>query len=87
MRAEPFDPSALVAAARLQHADKPWLADALARCTEVYPEGRAYLYAVRPSGAVRVLETVTLHDRRLGTVVVDVLEGRRISGLEFLNKL
>jgi hypothetical protein len=87
VRAEPFDPAPLVAAARAQHPDAPWLADALARCTAVYPDGRAYVYTVPPSEGFRVVEAVVLHDRKLGTVVVDVLAGQRVGGLEFLKKL
>lgn len=41
-----YDPGWLVALAREQHPDEPWLAAALERCTRAQWESRAYVYFV-----------------------------------------
>lgn len=88
MKREPFDPSHLVALARTQHPEAPWLAEALARCTAGRWESRAYLHVVDPSDPTwQVEQTVLLHDRARGDVVVDVLTGQRVGGIEFLRHL
>ena len=84
---EPFDPGRLVELARAQHPDRPWLADALARCTGGCREGRAYVYFVEPDDPAWVFEENVVLEDRGGDVVVDVLRGRRIGGAEFLRYL
>ncbi len=87
MTGAPFDPGRLVVLARAQHPDRPWLADALARCTAGRREGRAYVHFVEPDDPAWVVEeTVRLADRG-GDVLVDVLRGRRIGGVELLRDL
>jgi len=84
MQTEPFDPAPLVALARVQHPDQPWLVEALARCTTGRRESRAYVYFVEPDSPEWVFrENVVLADRG-GDVVVDVLEGPRVGGVEYL---
>lgn len=90
---EPYDPTWLVEWVRENVPGEPWLANALARCTHAAWGGRAYLYFVDPSnanqpGAEWQIETSrTLDHPKEGTLVLDVLTGRRIGGIEFLARL
>lgn len=89
----PYDPSWLVDWVRANVPGEPWLADALARCTRAMGGGRAYVYFVGPvdanlPGAEWQLDrSVTLHHPKEGTLVLDVLTGGRIGGIEFLARL
>jgi hypothetical protein len=89
----PYDPAWLVELARAQRPDEPWLADALARCTRAAEGGPAYLYFVDASepnapGSEWQFETnVMLEHPREGTLVLDVLSGQRVGGVEFLKRL
>lgn len=88
MDEKPYDPAWLVELARAQHPDRPALAEALARCTRAVEESRAYLRFVQADApAWRFRENVRLHHPREGTLVLDVLEGGRIGGVEFLKRL
>jgi len=84
MKLEPFDPSRLVKLAREQWPEEPWLAEALARCTAGEPESRAYIHFVDPNSPAWEFETtMMLTDRKKGDIVVDVLSGHRVGGVEF----
>ncbi len=93
MEWKPYDPTWLVEWVRAHRPDLPWLADALARCTRAASGGRAYLYFVDPAdanqpGAEWQLEqSLTLERTPRGTLVLDILEGRRVGGIEFLARL
>jgi len=90
---KPYDPAWLVESARSQRPDLPWLADALARCTRAADGGRAYLYFVdatapnQPGSAWQIQENVMLEHPREGTLVLDILTGNRVGGVEFLARL
>jgi hypothetical protein len=88
-----YDPAWLVELARESRPDEPWLVKALSRCTLAAQESRAYTYFVDPSFADepsspwRFERTITLEHPREGALVLDVLQGRRIGGVEFLKRL
>jgi hypothetical protein len=90
---EPYDPSWLVELAESVKAEEPGLADAFRRCTRCLTESRAYIYFVDPRNANRTGSewqfdrNVLLESHREGTIVVDVLAGGRIGGIEFLSRL
>jgi hypothetical protein len=90
---KPYDPAWLVAWVRANVPGEPWLADALARCTQAMDGGRAYLYFVdpadanQPGAAWQIEDSRTLHHPREGTLVLDILTGRRVGGIEFLARL
>jgi hypothetical protein len=90
---KPYDPAWLVALAREQHPDLPWLADALAGCTRAAWESRAYVHFVdpadanQPGSAWQFEENVVLEHPREGEIVLDVLRGQRVGGAEFLKHL
>jgi hypothetical protein len=89
VRWEPFDPTRLMALAKAQRPDEPWLAQALSRCTVCLREGRAYLHFVDPDAAVSSRDdldfdrNIVLVDSEDGDVVLDVLTGHRVGGAEF----
>lgn len=93
MQWRPYDPAWLVELARESRPDEPWLAEALARCTRATEGGRAYLYFVDPAlpnepGSQWQFEgNVSLEHPREGTLVLDVLRGRRIGGVELLKRV
>lgn len=88
-----YDPSWLVDWVRVHRPDLPWLPDALARCTRAAWSGRAYLHFVDPSrpnepgSPWQFAESLTLEHSGEGTLVLDVLTGRRVGGMEFLRRL
>jgi hypothetical protein len=90
---KPYDPTWLVEWVRAHRPDLPWLADALARCTRAAEGGRAYLYFVDPADANtpgaewQIAENVMLERTPEGTLVLDILAGQRVGGIEFLNRL
>lgn len=90
---KPYDPTWLVELARAQSPDEPWLADALARCTRAMENGRAYLYFVDPNAPNepgsdwQFDNNLTLDHPREGMLVLDILTGRRVGGVEFISRL
>ena len=90
---EPYDPTWLSELARVQARETPWLADALGQCTRHARESRAYIYFVNPvapnqPGSEWQFEgNVMLFDNREGELVLDVLKGQRVGGVEFLRYL
>lgn len=90
---QPYDPAWLVELAREQLPDEPWLADALARCTRAAESGHAYLYFVDPADANQpgaewqFEENLTLEHRHEGALILDILAGQRVGGVEFLKRL
>lgn len=90
---KPYDPAWLADWVRAHRPDLPWLPSALARCTRAADGGRAYLYFVDPAGANepgadwQLEENLTLEHPAEGTLVLDVLAGRRVGGIEFLRRL
>jgi hypothetical protein len=90
---KPYDPTWLVEWVRDNVPGEPWLPDALARCTRAAWQGRAYLCFVDPAAANQpgaewqIDRGITLHHPAEGMLVLDVLTGRRIGGIEFLARL
>lgn len=93
MQWKPYDPGWLVALARESRPDAPWLAEALARCTRAAEKSRAYVYFVDPAhpnehgSEWQFEESILLEHPREGDLVLDVLRGRRVGGVEFLKRL
>ena len=83
---KPYDPTSLVALAREQHPGEAWLPAALERCTRAREDGRAYLSfeEFEPGEFERNL---ILEHPREGTLVLDVLTGGRVGGVELLRRL
>ena len=90
---KPYDPTWLVELAKEQLPDEAWLPAALAKCTMARQESEAYIHFVHNSDSeepVSELEAqtdLTLKHPTEGELLLDVLEGQRIGGVEFLAKL
>ena len=92
-RKKPYDPDWLVEAARQVEQEYPWLPMALAACTESVENGWLYVRFItskranKPGSEWQFRESVILEDTVHGDVIVDVLEGNRIGGVEFYDRL
>ena len=85
---QPYDPEWLVRLATDQHPDAPWLPGSLRACRHVRPETRAYVHFVDPATpAWRFAGNIVLESPEHGTLVLDILEGEVVGGVEFLNRL
>lgn len=85
---QPYNPEWLVALASAQQPNEVWLPAALRQCQQARPETPAYIHFVEPSSSAWKFErNVVLESEEHGTLVLDVLEGHMIGGLEFLNRL
>jgi hypothetical protein len=90
---KPYDPTWLVQLAKEQLPEEPWLPAAIAACTTSRQESAAYIHFVSPAdpdepgSEWQVQTNFTLKHPTEGDVVLDVLEGNRIGGVEFLARL
>lgn len=88
-----FDPRLLIDAAKEQAPGCPWLADALARCGAGKWESRAYVAYVsgqkpnQPGSDWQFQNNIVLHHKRFGMVVIDILIGNRIGGIELVDRI
>ncbi len=93
MKWEKYDPTWLVDHAKEQHPDKPWLAKALSKCARCSIESKAYIHFVDPKNANspgaewQFEKNIFLNSPREGELVLDILEGYRVGGVEFLLRL
>jgi hypothetical protein len=92
MKFEPHHPSWLIALARQQRPDLPWLADSLTLCTTAAWRSREHRYLVfqqtdEGSARPRYQETISLEDATCGQINVDVAIDNRIMGVEFYDRL
>jgi hypothetical protein len=89
----PYDPSMLVALATKQLPAETWLPQALAACRRCRWESRAYAYFVDGSkpnqkgSEWQFVKNLHLSDSKEGEIILDVLKGNRIGGVEFLDRL
>jgi hypothetical protein len=90
---QPYDPTWLVELAKAQLPEETWLPAALAACTSASQESPAYIHFVNPAdpdapGSEWEVQTdLTLRHPTEGDLVLDVLDGNKIGGVEFLAKL
>ncbi len=90
---EGFEPMMLIEAVREQAREFSWLPDALMKCGRGEWESRAYVAYVSQSnpnqpGSDWQFETnVLLFHDKFGMVVLDILKGNRLGGIEFVDKI
>ena len=90
---KPYDPAWLVELAKAQVPEEAWLPAALAACTMAMQESEAYIHFVhRPDTDEAESEweaqtDIVLKHPTEGELVLDILEGNRVGGVEFLSKL
>ena len=88
-----FEPTMLIAAVQEQAPEFPWLPDALAKCGEGEWESRAYVRYVsrrnpnQPGSVWQFEVNVVLQHKALGMVVLDILKGDRLGGIEFVDRI
>ena len=78
-----YDPAWLVALARQQYPEEPWLAAALESCTKCSREGSVVYFVDRMEGKFK--QNVFLFSADQGKVVLDLLEDGRIGAMEILS--
>jgi hypothetical protein len=89
---EGFDPRSLVEATKVQAPEFPWLIQALESCGPGQWESRAYVRYVsnqnpnQPGALWQFERNVVLNHQSLGMVVLDILRGNRLGGIEFVDK-
>ena len=85
---EPYDPSWLIQLAQDQLPEERWLPQALAQCTKCRVESRSYIHFVDSNGPEWQFETCLELDSPVeGWIVLDVLKGQRVGGIEFVDKI
>lgn len=86
-----FDPHTLAETVRRQAPEFSWLPGALSNCGRGEWESRAYVrYVPRrdAAGAPWPFQaSLVLNHAELGTVVLDILAGERLGGIEFVDRL
>jgi hypothetical protein len=93
MQWEVYDPRWLVELAKAQYPDEPWLAEALAGCTMCHRESDKYIRFVdatsanEPGAAWQFEENRWLKDSKEGNLILDILKGHRVGGVEFYDRL
>jgi hypothetical protein len=93
MNWEPYDPTWLVELAKEQVPEEPWLPDAISNCRRAWRRSAAYTYFVNPdnpnkAGSEWQFETnILLEHPSEGTLVLDVLKGQRIGGVETIDRI
>jgi len=90
---KPYDPAWLVELAKAQVPEEAWLPAALAACTMALQESEAYIHFVHradsdePDSEWESQTDIVLKHPTEGELVLDILEGNRVGGVEFLSKL
>ncbi len=90
---KPYDPTWLVELAKQQLPEEAWLPAALAACTMARQDSPAYIHFVtksdpeEPSSEWQAQTDLTLKHPTEGELLLDILEGNRVGGVEFLAKL
>ncbi|MFT5914381.1 MAG: hypothetical protein ACI81T_000869 [Bacteroidia bacterium] len=85
-----YNPEWIVKIAKVQIPDRPEIIQSLAECTKSKIESKAYTYFEdcenpnHPNSNWQFKENIILEDKKMGTVILDVLKGNKIGGIEFL---
>lgn len=88
-----YDPEWLAVLAEAQVPEEQWLPAALRQINRCLVEGEAYTYFVSPENANQpgaewqFDENIILEDEKEGDLVLDILKGHRVGGIEFLSRL
>ena len=88
-----YDPTWLVHIAEKYTDQYPWLPTALKQCSRASIESNAYTRFVssrnynKPGSQWQFKENIGLEDDVYGELILDILEGNRIGGVEFISRL
>ena len=90
---EGFDPCSLIEAAKAQAPECTWLPEALKSAGPGVWKNRAYVNYIssknanQPGADWQHEKCIMLDHKTLGSVVIDVLTGNRLGGIEFIDKI
>jgi hypothetical protein len=93
MQWKEYDPEWLAVLAEAQVLEERWLPDAIRKCTKCLVESKAYIHFVSPENPNQLgsdwqfEDNIILEDEKEGDLVLDILTGHRVGGVEFLSKL
>lgn len=74
--------------AEARYPAEEWLTRALAACRTVLAPTTLYIHFVDPkSPAWRVSKNITLESPQHGTLVLDIIEGDSVGGVEFVDRV
>ena len=88
-----YNPEWLAELAEEQYPEYEWLPDALRKCVKHSVESEAYYHFVSPKNANKpgaewqFEDNIVLEHSVEGDVVLDILKGNRVGGVEFINKI
>ena len=88
-----YNPMWLVEVAPQVKNEYPWLVEELKKCVIVIKEDENYIYFITPENPNmpgsewQIKDCIILENTKYGEVVLDVLKGNRIGGIEFLSKV
>ncbi len=88
-----YDPEWLAILAETQVPEEHWLPDAIRRCTRCLVSSKAYIHFVPPENANQpgadwqYERSIILEDEKEGELVLDILKGYRVGGVEFLARI
>ena len=85
---ESYNPQWLVELAEYEMPEEKWLVDSLKKCTKYSIESKAYYHFVdQNSNEWKFEKNILLNHKKEGELVLDILEGGRVGGVEFLSRL
>ena len=90
---EGFDACALIEDVKAQAPECAWLPEALKNAGQGVWRSRAYVHYVssknanKPGAEWQHEKSIMLSHKTLGTIVIDVLTGNRLGGIEFVDKI
>ena len=93
MKWHTYDPNWLIELAKSQCSDKHWLHAALSKCTRYLKESNAYYYFIpcnnpnKQNSEWQFDSNIMLECPKNGTVILDILKGQRVGGIEFFNRI
>ena len=93
MKWEKYDPTWIIQFVKEHRQEESWLVEALSECTQCLRESKAYLYFVDPGSpshsnpAWQFKRNILLEHPREGTLILDILQGNKVGGIEFLARL
>lgn len=90
---EKYNPEWLARLAEKQMPAESWLPEALRKCTVYSVESAASYHFASPENANKpgaewqFERNIILNDEKEGDLVLDILKGNRVGGVEFLNRI
>ena len=87
-----YDPTWIANAVRESYPEEKELLDDIVKCTSCMVKNEKYTYFVdasnanRPGSKWQFSSSLKINNTPCGNVVLDILKGKKLGGIEFLNK-